>query len=138
MINLRCYGKNKNSTDDSRIALCYLVYRPLGRGILVRFINRIVDWFNTQIEDLSIKRWHIFAMFYVFGMYLVVLPMLHVIRVSNEIELEIGNYTNIISAGVSLLTLAEAKRIRSEAKDHHAELTTKKAPDRSTLPKFDH
>lgn len=84
----------------------------------MQWINKLIDRFLAQVERLSIWRWHILFMFIGLGLYLIVLPLLHVIVVSLNIETELGNYTNVISAGVSLLTLAEAKRI-SEGQNNH-------------------
>lgn len=74
-------------------------------------LDTVADWWGGQIERFSIWRWHIMFMFMGLGLYLVALPLLHLIVVSIGIEEELGNYTNVVSAGVSLLTLAEAKRI---------------------------
>jgi hypothetical protein len=84
-----------------------------------RFINIKIDWFNNTIQKESISRYHIFLMFAGLGLYLVILPLLNLIHVSLSTELYLGNYTNIVSAGVSLLTLAEAVRIgkRQSEKD---------------------
>jgi len=62
------------------------------------------------------------VMFFGLGLYLVILPVLHWITVSANLELQLGNYTNVISAGVSLLTLAEAKRITTKQNDHAAKI----------------
>lgn len=62
-------------------------------------------------------------MFIFLGLYLVLLPLLHLITVAAGIELELGNYTNVISAGVSLLTLAEAKRISDRQETIHSKIT---------------
>lgn len=85
-------------------------------------INAVADWAGEQIERFSIWRWHIMFMFIGLGLYLVILPMLHLIIVSVGIEVQLGNYTNVISAGVSLLTLAEAKRISQKQADQGNEL----------------
>lgn len=61
-------------------------------------------------------------MFGFLGIYLVILPLLHLIVVSANLELQLGNYTNVISAGVSLLTLAEAKRITTKQNDHSTKI----------------
>jgi hypothetical protein len=50
-------------------------------------------------------------------MYLIVLPLLHVISVSVSLETTLGNYTNVIGAGVSLLCLAEQKRTHDKVRD---------------------
>jgi len=85
----------------------------------------LVDKVNSSIQKESISRWHIFAMFVGFGLYLVLLPLVHLVVVSTGVELELGNYTNIISAGVSLLTLAEAVRISTRQSKHQDNLETK-------------
>jgi hypothetical protein len=87
-------------------------------------VDTVADWLGGQIERFSIWRWHIMFMFLGLGLYLVVLPLLHLITVSLGIEEELGNYTNVISAGVSLLTLAEAKRIsdRQATTNEHLKL----------------
>lgn len=82
-------------------------------------LNNFIDnKISPMLVRYSIWRWHIMAMFFVLGTYLVVLPLLHLIIVSPNLELQLGNYTNVISAGVSLLTLAEAKRITDKQNDH--------------------
>ncbi len=85
-------------------------------------INIFIDKITAQIERFSIWRWHILFMFFGLGFYLVVLPVLHFITVSLNLETELGNYTNVISAGVSLLTLAEAKRITDKQNQLHKHL----------------
>ena len=87
----------------------------------------LVDKVNSSIQKESISRWHIFAMFVGFGLYLVLLPLVHLVVVSTGVELELGNYTNIISAGVSLLTLAEAVKIRKKQLDHQSSVEDKLA-----------
>lgn len=92
-------------------------------------INTFIDKVTSQIERFSIWRWHILFMFFGLGFYLVILPVLHFITVSLNIETELGNYTNVISAGVSLLTLAEAKRITDKQNQIHKHLgLDKKTP----------
>ena len=88
-------------------------------------VNTFIDKVTTQIERFSIWRWHILFMFFGLGFYLVVLPVLHLIVVSLNLETELGNYTNVISAGVSLLTLAEAKRITDKQNQLHKHLGIK-------------
>ena len=82
----------------------------------------INDFIDNKISPLlvrySIWRWHIIALFFGLGLYLVILPLFHWIVVSANLELQLGNYTNVISAGVSLLTLAEAKRITDKQNIH--------------------
>jgi hypothetical protein len=88
-------------------------------------VDNGADWLGSQFERFSIWRWHIMFMFIGLGLYLVVLPLLHLIVVSVGMETTVGNYTNIISAGVSLLTLAEAKRItENQTKNHAKQLDT--------------
>ena len=81
-------------------------------------VNAGVDWISGQLIRYSIWKWHIMFMFGFLGIYLVILPLLHLIVVSANLELQLGHYTNVISAGVSLLTLAEAKRITDKQNDH--------------------
>ena len=64
-------------------------------------------------------------MFAGLGLFLVILPLAHLIVVSAGLELELGNYTNIISAGVSLLTLAEAVKISNQQNTHRDHLHDK-------------
>ncbi len=84
--------------------------------------KRINNFIDNKISPLLVKysiwRWHIMFMFGFLGVYLVILPLLHLIIVSANLELQLGNYTNVISAGVSLLTLAEAKRITDKQNVH--------------------
>ena len=91
-------------------------------------INTFIDKVSHQIERFSIWRWHIMLMFFGLGFYLVVLPVLHIIVVSLNLETELGNYTNVMSAGVSLLTLAEAKRITDKQNQLHKHLGLDKKP----------
>jgi len=82
-------------------------------------INSFIDnKISPMLVKYSIWRWHIMFMFGFLGIYLVILPLLHLIVVSANLELQLGNYTNVISAGVSLLTLAEAKRITDKQNSH--------------------
>lgn len=82
-------------------------------------INNFIDnKLSPWLVKYSIWRYHILFMFGFLGIYLVILPLLHWIVVSANLELQLGNYTNVISAGVSLLTLAEAKRITDKQNIH--------------------
>ena len=82
-------------------------------------INNFIDnKISPALVKYSIWKWHIMAMFFGLGFYLVILPLLNLIVVSANLELQLGNYTNVISAGVSLLTLAEAKRITDKQNSH--------------------
>ena len=83
-----------------------------------KFNDFIDNKISPALVRYSIWRWHIMFMFFGLGLYLVVLPLLHWIVVSAGVELQLGNYTNVISAGVSLLTLAEAKRITDKQNAH--------------------
>ena len=96
-------------------------------------INAFIDKISSQIERFSIWKWHIMFMFFGLGGYLVVLPVLHIIVVSLNLETELGNYTNVISAGVSLLTLAEAKRITDKQNQLHKHLGIDKPAKKQIL-----
>ena len=94
-------------------------------------INNFIDnKLSPWLVKYSIWRYHILFMFGFLGIYLVILPLLHWIVVSANLELQLGNYTNVISAGVSLLTLAEAKRITDKQNIH-----SKKIDEIHKLPK---
>lgn len=74
-----------------------------------------VDKALTKLETVAINRWHISA--------LLLLGISLLFSGSNQqFELIGGNYTNIISATISLLVLAEQKRAEQRASDRHDEL----------------
>lgn len=78
-------------------------------------INAAVDRLLATVEQASISRWHILALLFL-GVGL--LTQGH----NASFELVGGNYTNIISATVSLLVLAEQKRADKRRSDLHADL----------------
>lgn len=74
-----------------------------------------VDKALAKVEVAAINRWHILA--------LLALGVGLLTQGSNaKFELVGGNYTNIISATVSLLVLAEQKRAEQRAADRHDEM----------------
>jgi hypothetical protein len=74
-----------------------------------------VDALLAAVERASISRWHILALLFL-GVGLLT-------QGGNPgFELVGGNYTNIISATVSLLVLAEQKRAEGRHQDRHKDL----------------
>lgn len=78
-------------------------------------IPEIVDKVLSRIEVIAINRWHILAI-------LCLGVTLLFSGANQKFELIGGNYTNIISATVSLLVLAEQKRSEKRQADRHEEL----------------
>lgn len=74
-----------------------------------------IDQLLAAVERASIARWHILALLFL-GVGL--LTQGH----NASFELVGGNYTNIISATVSLLVLAEQKRAEERQVDRHGDL----------------
>jgi hypothetical protein len=82
-------------------------------------INNGIDKTNKVIEELAIHRWHVFFVFVILGLFLVVLPLFNIIHLSFDVQQQVGNYIGIIGTGVSLVTLAEAKRINQRTHEIH-------------------
>lgn len=78
-------------------------------------INDLVDNALTKVESVAINRWHICALLFL-GVALLCNGG------NQQFELLGGNYTNIISATISLLVLAEQKRSEQRQIDRHDEL----------------
>lgn len=78
-------------------------------------INSAVDRLLAQVERASISRWHIVALLFL-GAGL--LTQGH----NQAFESVGGNYTNVISATVSLLVLAEQKASERRQAGRHTEL----------------
>lgn len=89
---------------------------------MITKINSTVDKALTRIEMAAINRWHIAALL-ALGVGLLFGGN------SQKFELIGGNYTNIISATVSLLVLAEQKRAEKRQAARHAEVMNKENPD---------
>jgi hypothetical protein len=78
-------------------------------------LPEIVDKLLTKVELGAINRWHILA--------ILCLGVTLLFSGSNQkFELIGGNYTNIISATVSLLVLSEQKRSEKRQVDRHEEM----------------
>ncbi|MFE5582570.1 hypothetical protein [Kitasatospora sp. NPDC056531] len=78
-------------------------------------LNVAVDRLLAAVEALSISRWHILALLFLGAGLLT--------QGGNQaFELIGGNYTNVISATVSLLVLAEQKRAEARHADRHEDL----------------
>lgn len=104
----------------------------------MKIINKAIDRTNKGIELFSIQRYHIFFIFIVLGDYLVVFPLLHFLNVSQQTEAILGNYTNIVSAGVSMLTLAEARKIKSQQNKHSDQLDKIEVDSNLKIKRFEH
>lgn len=92
--------------------------------IIEKYTDKVFNW----VTRFSISRLHIAFMFFVLGFVLIIAPILglniplpsYIGNNANPItELIGGNYTNIMSAGVSLLTLAAALKISASHKELH-------------------
>lgn len=78
-------------------------------------LGTLVDRLLALIERASISRWHILALLFLGGGLLT--------QGGNQaFESVGGNYTNVISATVSLLVLAEQKAAEGRHIDRHQEL----------------
>ena len=74
-----------------------------------------IDRLLAAVERAAINRWHILGLLVLGGGLLT--------QGSNQaFELIGGNYTNVISATVSLLVLAEQKAAENRHADRHADL----------------
>lgn len=78
-------------------------------------VTEFVDRALSKLEVVAINRWHISALLFL-GVALLFNGG------NQQFELIGGNYTNIISATISLLVLAEQKRAEQRASDRHDEL----------------
>lgn len=78
-------------------------------------INSAVDRILAAVEHLAIGRWHILALLFLGGG---LLTQGH----NQSFELIGGNYTNVISATVSLLVLAEQKASEARQSGRHEDL----------------
>lgn len=81
----------------------------------IRLLTAGVDRLLAAVEQASINRWHILALL---GLGAGLLTQGH----NQQLELVGGNYTNIISATVSLLVLAEQRRSATRDSDRHEDL----------------
>lgn len=86
---------------------------------MVTKVNNAIDKALTRVEMAAINRWHISALL-LLGIGLLLGGN------SQKFELIGGNYTNIISATVSLLVLAEQKRSEKRQAKRHAEVMQSK------------
>lgn len=89
---------------------------------MITKINSVIDKALTRVEVAAINRWHISALL-ALGVGLLLGGN------SQKFELIGGNYTNIISATVSLLVLAEQKRAEKRQAARHAEVMNKENPN---------
>ncbi|MEV8324500.1 hypothetical protein [Kitasatospora sp. NPDC056731] len=81
----------------------------------MRRLSAAVDRLLAAVEAVSISRWHILALLFLGAGLLT--------QGGNQaFELIGGNYTNVISATVSLLVLAEQKRAEARQVDRHEQL----------------
>lgn len=81
----------------------------------MKHLNSAVDRILARVEHLAIGRWHILALLFL-GVGL--LTQGH----NQAFELIGGNYTNVISATVSLLVLAEQKASEARQAGRHEDL----------------
>lgn len=98
---------------------------------MINKIRNLADKVFAWVTKFSISRLQIAFMFFVLGFVLILAPIIglniplpeYIGRHANSItELIGGNYTNIMSAGVSLLTLAAALKIQQGHKELHKKI----------------
>jgi hypothetical protein len=98
---------------------------------MIAKIRQFADWVFQWVTKFSISRLQIAFMFFVLGFILLLAPIFgisiplpaYIGNHANPItELIGGNYTNIMSAGVSLLTLAAALKISDSHKELHKKI----------------
>lgn len=98
---------------------------------MITKIRNFADWVFNWVTKFSISRLQIAFMFFVLGFILLVAPILGItiplpayigVHANATTELIGGNYTNIMSAGVSLLTLAAALKISASHKELHKKI----------------
>ena len=98
---------------------------------MITRIRNFADWVFNWVTKFSISRLQIAFMFFVLGFILLLAPIFGItiplpayigVHANATTELIGGNYTNIMSAGVSLLTLAAALKISASHKELHKKI----------------
>ncbi|MDH6111911.1 hypothetical protein P3T36_006906 [Kitasatospora sp. MAP12-15] len=89
-------------------------------------INSAVDRLLAAVEQVSISRWHILALLFL-GIGLLTEGS------DQAFESVGGNYTNVISATVSLLVLAEQKAAEQRHTNRHEDLKQHVTTQKETL-----
>lgn len=98
---------------------------------MITKIRNFADWVFNWVTKFSISRLQIAFMFFVLGFILLLAPIFGIsiplpayigAHANATTELIGGNYTNIMSAGVSLLTLAAALKISASHKELHKKI----------------